>query len=75
MDAIDAAYQKLSELLAAVRDYGDTIFTEEDTRIKVIDRMSVDVLGWPLQTHLVIALHLVGVVNKPHSTGTSGDCV
>jgi energy-coupling factor transporter ATP-binding protein EcfA2 len=45
-DAIDAAFQKLKTLLAEAEQFGDTLFTESDTRIKIIDTMLLDILGW-----------------------------
>lgn len=47
MDAIDFAFEKAKALVGEVRDYGDSVFTEQDTRVKVIDRMLVEVLNWP----------------------------
>lgn len=45
-DSIDAAFKQLELLLAEVEKCGDTLFTESDTRIKIIDTMLMDVLGW-----------------------------
>ncbi len=45
-DNIDAAYVKLEALLKEVADCGESIFTESDARIKIIDTMFNVVLGW-----------------------------
>src|ERR1700736_6085623 len=55
MEAIDAAFEKFQALFAEVTEQGywDSIDNEADTRMKVIDRIFVDVLGWPVpQIHL-----------------------
>lgn len=49
MEPIDAAADKLAELSAQIDMYKNTILTEADTRLKVIDPILTDVLGWPLQ--------------------------
>ena len=48
MESLDAAYQQFATIKAEISQYVDTLYTEQDTRIKVIDRILVDVLGWPL---------------------------
>jgi len=45
-DCIDASYARLESLLKEVADCGDAIFTESDARMKIIDTMFIDVLGW-----------------------------
>lgn len=48
MEPIDVAYQKLLEFLN--EDYPkcwDSLHTEADVRMKVIDRIFVEILGWP----------------------------
>jgi hypothetical protein len=45
-DTIDTAFERLESLLAEVEQFGDTLFTESDTRIKIIDTMLMEVLGW-----------------------------
>ncbi|WP_239329721.1 AAA family ATPase [Frankia sp. CiP3] len=46
VEPIDAAYERFLELKAQIASYADTIETEQDTRVKVIDRFFLDVLGW-----------------------------
>jgi energy-coupling factor transporter ATP-binding protein EcfA2 len=46
MEPIDAAYEKFTILLEEIGDYINTIFTEQDTRLKIIDRVLVDILNW-----------------------------
>lgn len=48
MDHIDAAAELFSSVMADVASYGDTIHSEEDTRLKVITPVLHRVLGWPL---------------------------
>jgi len=45
-DVIDIAFKQLEKLLADVEQFGDTLFTESDTRIKIIDTLLIEVLGW-----------------------------
>jgi hypothetical protein len=45
-DSIDIAFAKFERLLEEARQFGDTLFTEADTRVKIIDTMLIDVLGW-----------------------------
>ena len=45
-DIIDTAFKRLESLLAEVEQFGDTLFTESDTRIKIIDTMLIEILGW-----------------------------
>lgn len=49
MEQLDAAYARFSAFLAeVVPTYWDTLTTETDVRTKLIDRVFVDILGWPL---------------------------
>ena len=45
-DIIDAAFKRLELLLTEAEQFADTLFTESDTRIKIIDTMLIEVLGW-----------------------------
>lgn len=47
MEPIDAAFQKFRDLSSEVTGYIHSVITETDTRMKVIDRIFVEVLGWP----------------------------
>lgn len=47
MERIDLAHETFRSLLSEIGDYQNTIYSEEDTRVKVIDRVFTDVLGWP----------------------------
>ncbi len=49
MEAIDAAFETFNRIVEAeLPGYDDSIVSEADVRMKVIDRMFVEVLGWPL---------------------------
>src|SRR4051812_14317000 len=48
MEPIDAAAGKLTALLSEIDSYKETMHSEEDTRLKVINRLLIEVLGWPL---------------------------
>ncbi len=50
MEPIDVAYEKFKVLVAEVteKDYWDSVQSEADTRMKVIDRIFVNILGWPI---------------------------
>src|SRR5437879_5049204 len=45
-DAIDFAFDKFSKVLRDVAGYAPSIETESDTRLKIIDRVLIEVLGW-----------------------------
>ena len=47
-DSIDPAFQKLKLIIGEVGSYSSTIASESDTRLKVIDRILTEVLGWSL---------------------------
>jgi predicted type IV restriction endonuclease len=46
-EPIDAAHQVFKKLSAEVSQYIHVLTTEADVRLKVIDRMFTEVLGWP----------------------------
>jgi GTPase SAR1 family protein len=49
MEAIDGASVKFVKLTEEdLTGYGDTVVSEADVRMKIIDRIFVEVLGWPL---------------------------
>lgn len=50
MQPIDVAAGCLSALLTEIAGYQDTIHSEQDTRLKVINRILTEVLGWPLES-------------------------
>lgn len=47
MEPIDTAFAALKKLLAEPPAYWDGLHSEADVRMKVIDRVFVEVLGWP----------------------------
>ena len=47
-DSIDVAFQKLRAIVGAIGNYSETIKSESDTRLKVIDPILTEVLGWPV---------------------------
>ena len=36
-----------SKILEEINQYSDTVYSEQDSRVKIIDRMLYDVLEWP----------------------------
>jgi len=54
MEPMDAAYQRFTELFVEIDPkYWETIKSEADVRMKIIDKVFVNVLGWPdQQIHL-----------------------
>ncbi|WP_436522795.1 AAA family ATPase [Actinoplanes sp. HUAS TT8] len=46
MEPIDVAFERFKAIVAEVSGYAETVITESDTRVKVIDRIFVEVLGW-----------------------------
>jgi GTPase SAR1 family protein len=49
MEPIDVAAERLKLLISEVAGYKDSIRSEQDTRLKVINRVLTEVLGWPLE--------------------------
>jgi GTPase SAR1 family protein len=47
VEPLDAAFERFRTLHAEVAAYINSIETEADTRLKVINRVLVEVLGWP----------------------------
>ncbi|MFJ9559843.1 AAA family ATPase [Streptomyces fuscichromogenes] len=47
MEPIDVAHARFQEIKAEIASYADTVETEADTRLKVIDRVITEVLLWP----------------------------
>ena len=48
MEPIDVAAEQLAVLIPEIEAYKDTIRSEQDTRLKVLNRVLHEVLGWPL---------------------------
>jgi AAA domain len=48
MEPIDAAALQLETIIGEVRGYAEGLLSEQDTRLKVINRLLTEVLGWPL---------------------------
>jgi len=48
MEPIDHAAERMRSLLVDIEQYKHTVVTEQDTRLKIIDRVLSEVLGWPL---------------------------
>jgi GTPase SAR1 family protein len=49
MEQIDAAAENLARLATSIGTYKATVRSEADTRLKVIDPILIEVLGWPMQ--------------------------
>lgn len=47
MEPIDAAFDRFKQVAAEVAEYINSVDTEADTRLKIIDRILVEVLSWP----------------------------
>ena len=48
MEPVDTAFEKFKSIVENdILDYEDTIVSEADVRLKIIDRIFVEVLGWP----------------------------
>ncbi len=45
MEAIDNALVSFNLILEEVKQYQPTIFSEQDTRLKIVNRIITDVLG------------------------------
>ncbi len=50
MEPLDVAFERFKELHKEVAGYINSVETEADTRLKIIDRILIDVLGWPLDS-------------------------
>lgn len=48
IDPIDSAFEKLKTIILEISTYSETVASESDTRLKIIDRILTDVLGWPI---------------------------
>lgn len=48
MGPLDAAHDALKRLLPEISTYINSVETEADTRLKIIDRILAEVLSWPL---------------------------
>ncbi len=48
MEPLDSAYEKFKAISAEIAQYINSVETESDTRLKIIDRILVEVLGWPI---------------------------
>ena len=48
MEPIDVAFERFGKIINTdLPQYGDTLVSEADVRTKLIDRIFVEVLGWP----------------------------
>lgn len=52
MDPIEVAAEAMKRIQTEVQGYQSTITSEQDTRLKVINRILTEVLGWPLTSIL-----------------------
>jgi len=48
LEPVDAAYDRFKSVVDDVAAYLNSVETEADTRLKVVNRLLVEVLGWPL---------------------------
>lgn len=49
MELIDAAFNTFKKILSEIHTYDDSIFSEQDSRVKIIDRILIEVLNYPLR--------------------------
>jgi len=47
LEPVDAAYDRYKAVIDEVAGYLNSVETEADTRLKVVNRLLVEVLGWP----------------------------
>jgi GTPase SAR1 family protein len=47
MERVDVAFERLKEFRQRLTGISDSLATESDVRLKIIDPMFVDILGWP----------------------------
>jgi predicted type IV restriction endonuclease len=51
MEPLDTAYQRFSAFVGSLSpEYWDTLTTEADVRMKLIDPVFTTILGWPMET-------------------------
>lgn len=50
MEPLDAAFEKFRAIHKEVAGYINSVETESDTRLKVVDRILIEVLSWPYET-------------------------
>ena len=50
MEPLDGAYEKFRVLHQEVARYINSVETEADTRLKIIDRILIEVLAWPRES-------------------------
>ena len=49
IEPIDVAAERLNTLIPQIERYKNTIHSEEDTRLKVMNPALTEVLGWPME--------------------------
>lgn len=49
MESIDASFLELEKIITEVSQYSETIKSEQDTRLKIINRILIEVLGYTLE--------------------------
>jgi hypothetical protein len=49
MEKIDHAFKKFEKILSQIKTYDDSIFSEQDSRVKIIDRILCQVLNYPFK--------------------------
>jgi len=47
VESVDVAYQVLTRMMPEIINDLGTSTTEADTRLRVIDRVLIEILGWP----------------------------
>jgi hypothetical protein len=79
MEPIDAAHDAFKSLVLEVADYMDSVETEADVRLKVINRVLVEVLLWPYDSistephrQWPMSLHCSSSKHTQRSSRTSG---
>ncbi len=70
MQPVDVAFQRFKELRTEIGSYIDTVSTEADTRLKVIDPILLEVLLWPMRDVLAEPATASGFVD--YSLGRDG---
>ncbi|MCF7892337.1 MAG: AAA family ATPase [Candidatus Omnitrophica bacterium] len=52
MENIDVSFKMFNKIIGEIEQYKKTIFTEQDSRVKVLDRIFTKVLDWPYSSFL-----------------------
>ncbi|MFZ1296666.1 MAG: hypothetical protein WAT16_01380, partial [Saprospiraceae bacterium] len=63
MELIDNAFKQLEKVIEEIKTYDNSIFSEQDSRIKIIDRILIEVLGYRFEDILTEARAGIGFLD------------